>query len=62
MCSPKRTKHLSESPSSTYIGRTLGAQYRVFTARTGEDGLRVLADEDIALVISDQVMPGMSGV
>jgi response regulator RpfG family c-di-GMP phosphodiesterase len=41
---------------------TLGSEYRVFTALTGEAGLVLLEQEDISLVISDQVMPGMSGV
>ncbi len=41
---------------------TLGGEHRVFTAQTGEAGLDILAREDIALVISDQVMPGMTGV
>ena len=41
---------------------TLGADYRVYTARSGEAGLEVLECEEIALVIADQVMPSMSGV
>jgi len=41
---------------------TLGEDYRVFTATTGERGLEILAEEDVALVIADQVMPSMSGV
>ncbi len=41
---------------------TLGLEYRVFTATSGEAGLDILDREEIALVISDQVMPGMSGV
>ena len=41
---------------------TLGVEYRVFTATSAERGLEILDQEDIALVISDQVMPGMSGV
>ncbi len=41
---------------------TLGDEYRVYTAKTGEEGLGILEREEIALVISDQVMPGMSGV
>ncbi|MHA7837464.1 MAG: sigma-54-dependent transcriptional regulator [bacterium] len=41
---------------------TLGAEYRVFTARSAEEGLEILDREEIALVISDQVMPGMAGV
>jgi two-component system response regulator HupR/HoxA len=41
---------------------TLGSDYRVHTASSGEEGLRVLESEDIALIISDQVLPTMSGV
>ncbi|MAG29992.1 MAG: hypothetical protein CL908_03745 [Deltaproteobacteria bacterium] len=41
---------------------TLGTEYRLFTATSAEEGLEILDREDIALVISDQVMPGMSGV
>jgi len=41
---------------------TLGSEYRIFTATSGEKGLEILDREQIALVISDQVMPGMSGV
>jgi len=41
---------------------TLGSDYRVFTARSGEEGLAILAGEDVALVIADQVMPRMTGV
>ncbi len=41
---------------------TLGSEYRVFTAQTGVDGLEILEREEIALVIADQVMPGMTGV
>ncbi len=41
---------------------TLSADYRVYTASSGEAGLEVLEREEIALVIADQVMPSMSGV
>ncbi|MFQ5417980.1 MAG: sigma-54-dependent transcriptional regulator [Myxococcota bacterium] len=41
---------------------TLGADYRVHTATSGEEGLRILDREDVALIISDQVLPSMSGV
>ena len=41
---------------------TLGTEYRVFTATTGEAGLEILQEEDVALVMVDQVMPGMTGV
>jgi len=41
---------------------TLGSEYQIFTATSGEKALEILAREQIAMVISDQVMPGMSGV
>jgi len=41
---------------------TLAADYRVFSASTGDEGLEILEREDIAVVIVDQVMPGMTGV
>ncbi|MDG2051312.1 MAG: response regulator [Myxococcota bacterium] len=44
------------------IEMTLGTEYRIFTATNGEAALEILDHESIALVISDQVMPGMTGV
>ena len=44
------------------IEMTLGSEYRLFTATNGEAALEILDRESIALVISDQVMPGMTGV
>jgi two-component system response regulator HupR/HoxA len=41
---------------------TLGSDYRVHTAESGEAGLAILERENIALIISDQVLPSMSGV
>lgn len=41
---------------------TLGTEYRVFTATNGRDGLAIFDAEEIALVVVDQNMPGMSGV
>jgi two-component system response regulator HupR/HoxA len=41
---------------------TLGAEYRVFTATNGDEGLEILEREEVALVIADQNMPGMKGV
>ena len=41
---------------------TLESDYRVFTASTGAEGLEILDREPVALIIADQVMPGMSGV
>jgi len=41
---------------------TLGSDYRVHTAASGEAGLEILEREEIALIIADQVMPSMNGV
>lgn len=35
--------------------------YRILTAISGADGLKILKENDIHLVITDQRMPGMSG-
>lgn len=37
-------------------------EYRIFTALSGQEGLEILEREDIHLVITDQKMPGMTGV
>ncbi|HTH50388.1 MAG TPA: HD domain-containing phosphohydrolase [Pyrinomonadaceae bacterium] len=44
------------------IERLLSPHYDVFTAENGAAGLAVLTAHDIALIISDQRMPGMAGV
>ena len=36
--------------------------YEILTAETVEEALRVLDERSVALVLSDQKMPGMSGV
>ncbi len=41
---------------------TLGTEYRVFVANNGREGLAIFEAEEIALVIVDQNMPGMTGV
>jgi two-component system response regulator HupR/HoxA len=40
---------------------TFRADYRVLTASSGADALEILRKEDVALIIADQRMPGMSG-
>ncbi|MDH5525522.1 MAG: response regulator [Desulfobulbaceae bacterium] len=37
-------------------------EYELFTAESGREGLEILGREEIALIISDQRMPGMTGV
>ncbi len=44
------------------LERLFAGSFEVFTATSGEDGLDVLSAHDIALIISDQRMPGMNGV
>ncbi len=41
---------------------TLCDDYRVFTAKNAQEGLAIIERENIALVIADQVLPGMTGV
>ncbi|SDJ79349.1 Adenylate cyclase, class 3 [Catalinimonas alkaloidigena] len=37
-------------------------KYQVLTAHSGEEGLRIMRDFDVDLIITDQRMPGMTGV
>jgi YesN/AraC family two-component response regulator len=36
--------------------------YEVITAESGEEALRMFGQHDIALLITDQLMPGITGV
>ncbi len=36
--------------------------YKILTANSGKDGLTLLAQNEVGVIISDQRMPGMSGV
>jgi two-component system response regulator HupR/HoxA len=45
-----------------FLEDALGAEHRVFSARSAEAGLAVLEDEPIALIIAGPVLPSMSGV
>jgi DNA-binding NtrC family response regulator len=42
--------------------RLFRQDYDVLTAESGEDALRLLSQHDFALLITDQRMPGMTGV
>lgn len=44
------------------LTESLESQYNVFSATNGQDALTIMKTEDIALVISDQKMAGMTGV
>jgi adenylate cyclase len=51
-----------EPHNLTTFKATFRRKYRIFTAGGGEEGLEILRKEEIPLVISDQRMPGMTGV
>ncbi|MDQ3960265.1 MAG: response regulator [Pseudomonadota bacterium] len=44
------------------LSLTFEEEYNVFTASTGMEALKILEQEDIALILADQRMPEMSGV
>lgn len=44
------------------LRRTLRREYGVFTATNGEDALAIMQQNDVALIIADHRMPGMTGV
>lgn len=41
---------------------TFRREYTIFTAQSGEEGVEIMRKQDISIVISDQRMPGMTGV
>ncbi|SMD16118.1 hybrid sensor histidine kinase/response regulator transcription factor [Pedobacter nyackensis] len=45
----------------SYLSRKLSVQYEVFTANTGEEGLIAAYQEVPDLILSDVVLPGISG-
>ena len=63
--SEPRTKILiidDEPANLRLLRRVLGDDYEIFAAQSGQEGLEMLKQEDICLIITDQRMPGMSGV
>lgn len=44
------------------LERLFRHDYEVITAESGEEALRLLSEHDVALVITDQRMPNMTGV
>ena len=43
------------------VGSILGADYEIFTAASGREGLDFLARTPVDIVVSDHVMPQMNG-
>ena len=44
------------------LNRVLGGDHDVFMALSGTEALQILKDEPISLIVTDQRMPGMTGV
>ncbi|MBI1987273.1 MAG: sigma 54-interacting transcriptional regulator [Nitrospinae bacterium] len=44
------------------LERAFRGEYQVFAAQSGVEALRILEQEEIALIITDQRMPGMTGI
>lgn len=44
------------------LARSLRDQFQVFTASSAAEALNIIAHEDIAVVLTDQRMPGLTGV
>jgi len=44
------------------LRRALRSEYNVFTATNSQDALTIMEQNDIALIIADHRMPGMTGV
>ena len=42
--------------------KLLGREYNVFTAENGKEGIIVLENEDVDLIVSDIMMPEMDGI
>ncbi|MEQ1762755.1 MAG: HD domain-containing phosphohydrolase [Pyrinomonadaceae bacterium] len=51
-----------ETANLRLLERLFRDSYEVFTASSGAEGLELLALHDVALIISDQRMPGMPGI
>ncbi|MFH1007725.1 MAG: response regulator [Candidatus Latescibacterota bacterium] len=63
----KRYKHnilvVDDEPHNLEsLRRTFRREYNVFVAAGGEEGLAIVQQETIALIITDQRMPGLSGI
>jgi len=51
-----------EVPNLRLLRRVLSEDHDIFEADSGAQGLKILTDEDISLIITDQRMPSMTGV
>jgi signal transduction histidine kinase len=51
-----------DAPNLAVLDAILGNDYRILTAESGDQALRVLAGQTVDVVVTDQRMPGMSGI
>lgn len=53
-----------EEMALKYFDKSFGSEFRIFTAKSAADGLKVIEEhgEEIGVVLSDQRMPGQKGV
>lgn len=51
-----------EQPNLRLLQRIFSSEYECFTASSGPAAIQVLQQHDIAIIITDQRMPGMSGI
>lgn len=51
-----------EENARTILRRVFGEDYNVLTASSGAEALKTLEQHEVDVVVSDQRMPGMSGV
>jgi signal transduction histidine kinase len=55
--------YCDDEPQNLVVFRyAMEEHFTVLTATTGEESLRILAEQDVAVLLSDQRMPGMDGV
>ncbi|MFQ5708754.1 MAG: PAS domain S-box protein [bacterium] len=45
-----------------FFTRTLEADYKLLTAQSGEEALELLANQEVQIILTDQMMPNMTGL
>src|SRR5688572_14277286 len=50
-----------EASNRTVFSLTFGERFNIKTASSGDEALRIIASEDVGVLLTDQRMPGMTG-